>query len=49
MSIGETRFMSAVAKRLENLGALTKGDRRAASGIQMLEEFNLDTPVSQLC
>ena len=44
--IGEARFMSAVAKRLENLGALTKGDRRAASGTQMLEEFNLDTPVS---
>jgi len=37
---GEKRFVSAVAARLESLGALTRGDRRAASGAD-LSEFTI--------
>ena len=39
---GERRFAASVARRLESLGALTKGDRRAASVVD-LSQFNYDT------
>ena len=41
---GEKRFCSAVARRLQSLGALTRGDRRAATG-QDLQEFNVQTKI----
>lgn len=39
---GERRFAASVARRLLSLGALTKGDRRAAT-VADLSSFNYDT------
>ncbi|KAG1681531.1 hypothetical protein FOA52_014037 [Chlamydomonas sp. UWO 241] len=43
---GEKRFVAAVARRLQSLGALTRGDRRAASGVD-LSASNVDTPLGR--
>ncbi|KAK9865736.1 hypothetical protein WJX84_001418, partial [Apatococcus fuscideae] len=41
---GEKRFASAVARRLESLGALTQGDRRTNYNLQ---DFNYDSKTGQ--
>lgn len=43
---GEVRFISAVARRLESLGALSKGDRRAAASID-LSSSNIDSTLGR--
>ncbi len=41
---GEKRFTSTIARRLDSLGALTKGERRTASGGLFRAEDNLESP-----
>ena len=46
---GERRVASAVAKRLQSLGALTHGDRRATAGgsVSSLESYNWETKIGR--
>jgi hypothetical protein len=41
---GEKRFMSTIARRLDSLGALTRGERRSAGNGLYKAEDNLETP-----
>ena len=44
---GERRFAASVSKRMAGLGALTKGDRRAATGSD-LTEFDIDSKFGRI-
>lgn len=43
--MGQKRFTSTIARRLDQLGALTKGQRQAGSGV-FNEKDNLENPIS---
>lgn len=40
---GERRFISTIARRLGSLGAITKGQKDAASGTDLMEKANFET------
>ena len=40
---GEMRFVSTIARRLGSLGALTKGQKNASSGSDLMEKVNFET------
>ena len=42
----QRRFLSTIARRLDQLGALTKGQRETASQGLLSAEFNLETPLA---
>ena len=44
---GEKRFTSTIARRLDQLGALTKGQRETGSQGMFREEDNLESPVAR--
>ena len=43
----QRRFLSTIARRLDQLGALTKGQRQTASQGLLSSEFSLETPLSR--
>jgi hypothetical protein len=43
----QRRFLSTVARRLDQLGALTKGQRETASKGLISSEYNLETPLAK--
>ena len=44
--MGQKRFISTIARRLDQLGALTKGQRQAGSGV-FGEKDNLENPIAE--
>lgn len=44
---GQKRFLSSIARRLEMLGAVTKGQRNATGGGVFKEEDNLEGPIAR--
>ncbi len=44
---GQKRFITSIARRIEQLGSLTKGNRKAASGGLFRPEDNLETSYAQ--
>ena len=46
---GEKRFTSTIARRLDTLGALTKGERKTASQGMFRAEDNLESPIARAC
>ena len=44
---GEKRFTSTISKRLDQLGALTKGQRETGSQGMFREEDNLESPIAR--
>ncbi|MBD1204102.1 MAG: strawberry notch family protein [Rhodobacteraceae bacterium] len=46
---GEKRFTSTIARRLDTLGALTKGQRETASQGMFRAEDNLESPIARAC
>lgn len=44
--MGQKRFTSTIARRLDQLGALTKGQRQAGSGV-FSEKDNLENPIAR--
>ena len=43
----QRRFLSTIARRLDQLGALTKGQRQTASQGLLSSDFNLETPLAR--
>lgn len=43
----QRRFLSTIARRLDQLGALTKGQRQTASQGLLSADFNLETPLAR--